>query len=250
MGFTLLGLEVLLLLGFQALYGYVYQQLAILVALFMVGMAVGAWQALRGAKPSDRSFPRKWESSSQTDLDPRFRGGDSGGDSHLVGQTARPRGLGMTSWEYLKLAFLQLLAAVAPLLLYALFVWLASVRSLTALLTTSPMVFPVLALIAGLLGGYQFPLASRIYFAGSEQQRIPQGGTEFRATDSGLNSSRNAGILYALDLLGACLGAVALSAYLLPVYGFRRTAILMAVVNLAPAALASLAAFEARCRRP
>jgi len=40
MGFTLLGLEVLLLLGFQALYGYVYQQLAVLVALFMVGMAV------------------------------------------------------------------------------------------------------------------------------------------------------------------------------------------------------------------
>ena len=47
MGFTLLGLEVLLLLGFQALYGYVYQQLAILVALFMVGMAGGAWLALR-----------------------------------------------------------------------------------------------------------------------------------------------------------------------------------------------------------
>jgi spermidine synthase len=210
MGFTLLGLEVLLLLGFQALYGYVYQQLAILVALFMVGMAVGAWLALNKA----RALPAQ---SNPVPAAP---------DPTVSAETRR-------AWrfEFLRLALLQILAAVAPLLLYALFVLLASVRSLTALLTTSPMVFPVLALIAGLLGGYQFPLASRIYFAGSD------------------NSKRNPGILYGLDLLGACLGAVALSAYLLPVYGFRRTAILMAVVNLGPAALAALAAFEARFRR-
>ena len=132
---------------------------------------------------------------------------------------------------YLRLALLQLLAALAPLLLYALFVLLEGVRSLAALLTISQMVFPVLALIAGLMGGYQFPLASRIYFARSD------------------NSNRNPGMLYALDLLGACLGAVALSAYLLPVYGFLRTGMLMAVVNLGPAALASLAAFEVRLRR-
>ena len=127
--------------------------------------------------------------------------------------------------------FLQLLAALAPLLLYALFVLLERVRSLAALLTISQMVFPVLALIAGLMGGYQFPLASRIYFAHAN------------------NSNRSPGMLYGLDLVGACLGAVALSAYLLPVYGFLRTAMLMAVVNLAPAALAGLAAFEARVRR-
>jgi predicted membrane-bound spermidine synthase len=147
--------------------------------------------------------------------------------------------------EYLRLTLLQLLAAWAPLLLYALFVLLESVRSLAALLTASQVVFPVLALLAGLMGGYQFPLASRIYFAGSEELRVPQGGTEIHAT----RSQGNPGILYGLDLLGACLGAVALSAYLVPVYGFRRTAMLMAVVNLGPAALTALAAFEGRSRR-
>jgi spermidine synthase len=247
MGFTLLGLEVLLLLGFQALYGYVYQQLAILVALFMVGMAAGAWVALNSTKPSGRSFPRKRESSSQTGVDPRFHGCDGGGDSHLFGRTASPHGLGMTAAEYLKLALLQLLAAGTPLLLYALFVSLESVRSLAALRTTSQVVFPALALIAGLMGGYQFPLASRLYFAGPEEPRTSK--AEVRATSSALNAKGNPGILYGLDLLGACLGAVALSAYLLPVYGFRRTAILMAVVNLGPAALTALAASEAWFRR-
>jgi len=205
MGFTLLGLEVLLMLGFQALYGYVYQQLAILVALFMVGMATGAWLS--------------------------------------VARASRPR------CEFLGLALLQLLAALSPLLLYALFVLLEGVRSLPALHIISQTAFPALALIVGLMGGYQFPLASRIYFAGSEEPQIPQGGTEIRANSSAFNSSRNPGMLYAVDLVGACLGAVALSAYLLPVYGFLRTAMLMAVVNLAPAGLAALAAFEVRFLR-
>jgi spermidine synthase len=228
MGFTLLGLEVLLLLGFQALYGYVYQQLSILVALFMVGMAVGAWLALNKARElpaQDKPFPPA--------------------PHPTVSAEARR----VWQFEFLRLAFLQLLAGLAPLLLYALFVLLERVRSLAVLLTISQAVFPLLALLAGLMGGYQFPLASRIYFAGSEEPRIPQGGTEVRATSSAPSSKRNPGILYGLDLLGACLGAVALSAYLLPVYGFRRTAMLMAVVNLAPMALASLAAFEERFRR-
>jgi spermidine synthase len=251
MGFTLLGLEVLLLLGFQALYGYVYQQLAILVALFMVGMAAGAWLALRSTPGlSFRGVSQPLYDEERGKSRARF--------------LSRDCGIGMTASQYLRLALLQLLAAGAPLLLCALFVLLERVRSLAALLTASQVVFPVLALIAGLMGGYQFPLASRIYFAGADEPRTSQGGTEVgattrseprtsrgevRATSSAVSSQRNPGILYGLDLLGACLGAVALSAYLLPVYGFRRTAALMAVVNLGPAALAALAAFEARFRR-
>ena len=215
MGFTLLGLEVLLLLGFQALYGYVYQQLAILVALFMAGMAGGAWLALRETRVR--------------------RGGSRTAPTPVDGG------------EYWKLPLLQLLAAAAPLLLYALFVLLASVKSLRALLTLNPMVFPMLALMAGLMGGFQFPVASRLYFIESEEPRTS--GAEVRATDSTPYATRNAGMLYGLDLAGACLGAVALSAYLLPVYGFLRAAVLMAVVNLGPAALAILAAFELRADR-
>jgi len=157
----------------------------------------------------------------------------------------------------LRLSLLQLAAAAAPLVLYALFVSLASVKNVSALLISSPMVFPLLALLAGLMGGYQFPMASRMYFADAEEVRMRQDGTEVRANSSSAlplspllsEEESNPGILYGLDLVGACLGAVALSAYLLPVYGFLRTAIFMAVVNLGPAALAALAALEARVRR-
>jgi len=42
-------------------------------------------------------------------------------------------------------------------------------------------------------------------------------------------------------LIGACLGAVLLGTYLVPVYGFLKTALLIAVVDLASGALTSLA---------
>jgi len=185
MGFTLIGLEVLLLLGFQAIYGYVYHQLAIMIAAFMVGMAAGAWLASPG-----RDSP-----------------------------ASPPSALAARS-EMGKLAALQVVAALAPLLLYFLFTVFARVASPFGLFAVSQIIFPALALVSGMLGGYQFPLASRVYFAGRE------------------DSPRSPGTLYGLDLLGACAGALLLSVYLFPVFGFLRAALLMGAVNLAPTALA------------
>ena len=41
------------------------------------------------------------------------------------------------------------------------------------------------------------------------------------------------GTLYALDLAGSCLGAVLFSAWLVPMFGFLKTALLLALVSLA-----------------
>jgi spermidine synthase len=167
MGFTLIGLEMLLLLAFQAIYGYVYQQLAVIIAALMAGMALGSWLALRA-----------------------------------------PARRGMRT-----LVFLQAGAAIAPLLLYAVFEAVAQV-------TGGQLLFPALALGCGMLGGYEFPVASRIFCA------------------------RNPGALYALDLAGSCLGAVLFSVYLIPVFGFLRTALLAAMVSLAPAVMATRSVSE------
>jgi spermidine synthase len=181
-GFTELGLEILLLLGFQALYGYVYHELTILVALFMVGVALGAWWALHSA-PS-------------------------------LGGTSSRRDLRL-------LAGLQILLAASPLLLYAVLVQLGRVSSAGGQRAASELLFPALALVAGLLGGFQFLLATRAYFGDAPE------------------SGRSPGVLYALDLAGACAGALALSILLIPIYGFLRTAAFMAAVNLAPALMAA-----------
>jgi spermidine synthase len=182
-GLTMISLEVLLLLGFQAIYGYVYHELAILIALYMTGMALGSWWRLRLVARSTRA------------LTPRA-------------------GL-------MRLAGLQVLAATSPVLLYLFFSSLAGIRSSGILVFVSQIVFPAVALLAGVLGGYEFALAAEVFFADSQ---LPQASM---------------GTLYGVDLLGACVGALLLSAFLLPLFGFLRAAMFIAVVNLVPALLAA-----------
>jgi predicted membrane-bound spermidine synthase len=81
-----------------------------------------------------------------------------------------------------------------------------------------------------MLGGYQFPVATEIYL-GDDSRKASMG------------------VLYALDLFGGCAGALLLSTYLIPVFGFSKTAWLSAAVNLAPAFLAARVALEARAAR-
>jgi spermidine synthase len=186
MGFTLIGLEMIFLLAFQAIYGYVYQALAILIAAFMAGMALGSWMAMRRpSKTQSNGIPCR--------------------DMHL-------------------LFTLQTLAVLCPLLIYAFFDVVAAIKHPAGIFLVSHILFPVLAVVCGVLGGYQFPIASRVFFAGTGEKPT------------------NIGALYALDLAGACIGAVVLTAYLVPIFGFLKTASLMAVVNLAPAVLAGFLA--------
>jgi spermidine synthase len=181
-GFTLMALQIFLLLAFQSIYGYVYHQLAILIALCMAGIALGSWMGMRRVHRDDGSACR------------------------AVAATQ----------------FLLALSAPALMLLVSL---LAKVSGMVATWLAAQCVFPALAALSGILGGYQFPMATQIYLAGG-------------------SGRRKLGVLYAVDLLGGCAGALVLSGYLIPVFGFWRTAWLCAAVNLAPALLAARACRE------
>jgi spermidine synthase len=175
-GFTLMALQIFVLLAFQSIYGYVYHQLAILIALCMAGIALGSWLGMSRIHCDEHSACRA-------------------------------------------VALTQLLLALSAPVLMLLVSLLAKVSGVASTWLASQCVFPVLAALSGILGGYQFPMATAIYLHdGSGQRRL--------------------GMLYAIDLLGGCAGALVLSGYLIPVFGFWKTAWLCAAVNLAPALLA------------
>jgi hypothetical protein len=171
-GFTLMALQIFLLLGFQAVYGYVYTELAILVGLLMAGIALGSWLAMR-------------------------RGDEPGG------------------WRMAEAQFLLVLAG--PALLVA--VSLSRSSSTLPVWVAAQLIFPALAVLTGMLGGYQFVVATRTFLRG-------------RGERWGL------GALYAIDLLGGCAGALALSGFLIPVFGFWKSAWLGAGINVAAVLLA------------
>ena len=179
-GFTLMALEVFLLLAFQSIYGYVYSQLAILIALFMAGIAVGSWLSMRRIRRDGCSASRSVASTQ----------------------------------------FLLALSAPALMLLVSL---LAKIPGSAANWLAAQCAFPALAVFSGVLGGYQFPIATQVYCSSGQ---------------------RGLGVLYYIDLLGGCVGALALSGYLIPVFGFWKTAWLCAALNLAPALLAVRASFS------
>jgi spermidine synthase len=183
-GFTLMVLQIFLLLAFQSVYGYVYHQLAILIAMFMAGIALGSWLGMRRIRSSDN---------------PPFR----------------------------TIATTQFLLAVSGPALILLVSLLSQISGVTATLLAAQFVFPALAALGGMLGGYQFPIATEIYLRDSS----PKAGL---------------GALYAIDLLGGCAAALLLSSYLIPVFGFWKTAWLSAAVNLAPTLLAARISQESK----
>ena len=175
-GFTLIALQIFLLLAFQSIYGYVYYQLAILIGLCMAGIAFGSWLSIRRTPVSDRSPCRV-------------------------------------------MALTQLLLAIsAPALIFAV-AMLARISGVATTWLAAQLVFPALAALSGMLGGYQFPIATQIYLRDR-------------------NSRSRLGALYAIDLLGGCAGALLVSSYFIPVFGFWKTAWLSAAINLVAALLA------------
>ncbi len=186
-GFTLMALQIFLLLAFQSIYGYVYHQLAILIALCMAGIALGSWLAMRRIRRDNSSTCRA-------------------------------------------VAVTQLVLALSAPVLMLLVSLLAKTSGTVATWLAAQCVFPALAALAGVLGGYQFPMATAMFLTNeSKRQRL--------------------GTLYAVDLVGGCAGALVLSGYLIPVFGFWKTAWLCAAVNLAPALLAARVSLQQDMRR-
>jgi spermidine synthase len=78
---------------------------------------------------------------------------------------------------------------------------------------TGHILFPAVAGLCGSVGGYQFSLATRLFH-------------------SVKTAKAHTGYMYGLDLTGGFAGALLLSGFLIPVYGFWFTAGIIAALNL------------------
>lgn len=173
MGAAQLIFEVLLLLSFQIMQGFVYKQLALIVTLFMAGVALGA--AIQSFLASRISSSRHWFAAVQ-------------------------------------MAF----GLYALVVLKILFVMHEFSYNVVEILPASA-VFALLAVGAGVLGGLHFAFALRVV--------------------SGVDAppAAVAGNLYALDLVGAALGSLIASIYVVPVYGVVTTMLALCLASVSAA---------------
>jgi len=169
-GFAEITFQVITLLSFQIIYGYVYYKLSIILTSFMIGLIFGGW----------------WV----TKIIERGRGNFRG------------------------FIWLQIFICIYPLILPLIFLGFAGSSGKFSTYLGSNIVLPFLPIIAGFIGGFQFPLANKLYLESRE----------------GL--VRAAGLTYGLDLFGSCLGALLVSIFLLPILGILRVCLLVALLNL------------------
>lgn len=170
-GFAEITFQVVTLLSFQIIYGYVYYKLSIIITSFMVGLILGGW----------------WI----TKLIERKKG-----DLRL----------------FIKI---QLFVCIYPLFLPILFRIFSRQTGCISFYLGSNIVFSIIPIIAGFIGGFQFPLANKLYLQFKKEKL-----------------SKTAGLTYGLDLFGACLGAFLASVFLLPILGIPGTCLVVALLNI------------------
>ncbi|MFH1847228.1 MAG: methyltransferase domain-containing protein [Candidatus Omnitrophota bacterium] len=107
----------------------------------------------------------------------------------------------------------QTAICVYPLLLPVIFWWLSGAKSDITSWFGANIIFPFLPIIAGIIGGIQFPLANHLCIKKGEEV------------------GRIAGLSYGLDLFGACIGSFLAAAFLIPILGIFQTCLLASVIN-------------------
>ncbi len=163
-GLSTMLLQVALLFSFQSIYGFVYEMVGLIIALFMAGLGLGTAAAYKYVQDKDNINT---------------------------------------------LAVLQLSMALLAGLI-ALGLPLAAGLESASLLFA---LFCALTLLAGLLNGLDFPLATACL---QTLHKKPE---------------KSAGLVYGLELIGACLGAVLGTALLAPIHGIVACSILACIGN-------------------
>ncbi len=160
-GFSASSIEVLLLIAFQVVYGYVYFMIGIIITAFMVGLAFGSIYLYKKIRINFKSYYQM---------------------QYLIG----------------------LYSFVLPVILLILNSFLKNNFSVH-------LIFMILIFTIGILTGIQFALASKLRT---------------------INISVIAATAYGSDLLGSAVGALLVSALLVPYFGIIKVSLIIGLLNI------------------
>jgi len=170
-GMSQICFQVIILLAFQFIYGYMYYRIGLILASFMMGLTLGGYLITR-----------------------------------IIDRIDDEKSL------YLKT---QSMLAVYPLILAGALFTISKINQLNPgmgnILQAAFIIFPVLA---GFIGGFQFPLANKIWLKDSK------------------DIGKTTGLLYGIDLLGSSIGGLIIGIILIPTLGILQTCVLLSVINI------------------
>jgi spermidine synthase len=170
-GFSGLSLELISIIIFQNVYGYLYQYIGFMVALFMAGLAVGGYISNQYIKRTIYEEPDK--------------------------SIRMPRVMVVIHF---------LVFIISIFMLYVLPLWIQH--------SSSYIIIFLLIILVGITTGMAYPVISLIYL------------------QSGAKIGKIAGLIDSVDHLGACLGAMLIGVFFIPIFGMNNTCGFIAFLNL------------------
>jgi spermidine synthase len=207
-GFTGIAIEILLMYAFQNIYGYIYEKMGIIVAIFMVGLALGGYIA--------NSIIQKGGILCLKDKIPfclSHRSSISNKESKILLYNSD------TKW----ISFLMIIEGI--IILYVLIIpFIVHVLSFYSVMAEVGLI--ILIGIAGILTGLEFPLVNKIFMRSCNNITISSG-----LTDSA-------------DHIGAFSGAILTGVIFLPLLGISGTCLILTVINVSSLILITFSALS------
>lgn len=182
-GMSEISFQIIVILAFQFLYGYMYYRIGIILTSFMIGLVAGSFFINRA----------------------------------------------MENIKNLKALYLKTQAVICiyPLALPLIFIYIAKINLLRPDIGNNlQLSFAFLPIIAGFIGGFQFPLANKLCLKTSE------------------DVGRTTGLLYGVDLFGSCIGGLLAALLLVPILGIIHTCIFLSILNILILILLLIARFD------
>jgi len=171
-GFSEIIYQIIVILAFQSLYGYVYYRVGLIMASFMGGLVLGSFTGIRILSSKKNNLLRFYRIT-------------------------------------------QLAVCLYPLILPVLFILFRDTMGNRPSQTLFASLFAMLPIIAGFIGGLQYPLATQLIRINRNKSPVSQTGS----------------FLYALDVFGATLGAILTATIFIPLLGVTQVAMFCCILN-------------------
>lgn len=211
-GFAGIAMEMVLLYAFQNIYGYIYERMGVIVAVFMVGLAFGGYFANRIIKKviGRNRLPA---ANSNISTSENFNTKGWHGQTRLSASDS--------CWITLLMIFEGVIGCYALVLPF--FIHLLSSYSIAAEIGLTCFIG-----ITGILTGMEFPLVNKILIEHRQDIAV------------------SAGVTNSADHVGAFLGAILTGVIFIPLFGIFGTCLILAAINIASLILIG---FSLVCRK-
>ena len=163
--------QVIIILAFQFIYGYMYYQLGFILTSFMIGLTLGSFLIIKSMDRIEDEMPL-----------------------------------------YIKT---QAWLSIYPLIVAITLAAIAKINQFKPCIGNMlQVIFVILPVVSGFIGGFQFLLANKIWLKDSK------------------DIGKTTGLLYGIDLIGSCIGGLAIGVIFIPLLGIIQTCVLLSVINI------------------